>query len=272
LVFSANTIEEVSRILAEHTTGTKITNMLQNLNLYDVQLNDYPSITKWIRLQNAISDSQNKTGNGNALIKVIEWIMDPVRFLNTNENEYRSCCNTINALISFDGIELNNRGKIVVTKKATNFSEAYQKATTLKKDLEPFNIHKQILAFCRPEIIAENYFHLIFEASKCLLSELRFISGLQIDGNNLINQCFDGNNPLIIMNRLSTEDEKSEHKGLQSLLNTVVYLYRNPKAHNPKFFSIDSKEDTIAAILMISKARYMLDSCSRNPLRSEKFS
>lgn len=137
----------------------------------------------------------------------------------------------------------------------------------LKNDLQKFNIHPQILAFCRPEIINEDLFHLVFEASKCLLEELRQLSGLSTDGNTLVNQCFNGNNPLIVINRLVTADEKSEHKGLQSLLNAVVYLYRNPKAHHLKHFNAETYQSTLEALVIISRARYALEHCFRNNAR-----
>ena len=100
-----------------------------------------------------------------------------------------------------------------------------------------------------------------------LEDNLRSISGLQYDGNTLVNRCFDGKNPLVVMNKLSTENERSEHKGLQSLLNAIVYLYRNPKAHYPKYFSDDTYQSTLAALILISQARYALERCFRNNCR-----
>ena len=123
------------------------------------------------------------------------------------------------------------------------------------------------MEYCRPEIISENLFHLVFEAAKCVLDELRNISGLNYDGNKLVNECFDGNNPRITLNKLSSDNEKSEHKGLQALLNTLVYLYRNPKAHQLKYFSEDTYLSTLEALIMISKARYALDRCAKNNTR-----
>ena len=99
------------------------------------------------------------------------------------------------------------------------------------------------------------------------MEELRNLSGLNVDGNTLVNQCFDGKNPLIVMNRLSNSDEWSEHKGLQSLLNAIVYLYRNPKAHQLKYFSSETYQSTLEAMVIISRARYALEKCVRNNTR-----
>ena len=268
MIFSANTIEKVSRILAEEITGSKITNMLQNLHLNESPETAFYSVTKWKRLDYAIIDSQNTSQSGEALINVIEYVMDPVNFLGDSRSRFQNTMREINAIISFNGLELTPEGKVRSIPKASSFDEAYEKAASLHKDLLAFQIHPQVLSFCRPEILQENYFHMILEASKSLLVELRALSHLNSDGNKLVNECFDGKNPLIVMNRLQNDDEWSEHKGLQTLLNTIVYLYRNPKAHNPKVFSADSREDAITAMLLISKARYMLEGCALNTSRA----
>lgn len=258
-----NQIRPICEKLAELTTGYKISNMLSALRL---PCNLDERDTKWKRLFNAIALDSNKTNTNNALIKIIEWIMSPSAFIDDQDtfNENRD---SLNKRLSFIGLELLPTGKIQSRSIATTLEEANQTVSKLKKDLQKFNIHPQILAFCRPEIINEDLFHLIFEASKCLLEELRNLSGLTTDGNTLVNQCFDGNNPLIVMNKLSTADEKSEHKGLQALLNAIVYLYRNPKAHHLKYFSSETYQSTLEALIIISRARYTLEHCFRNNAR-----
>lgn len=265
MLFDANTIEQVSRLIAEYTTGSKITNILENLHIRPAD--DWEKDTKWRRLHNAVVNSQNLTQDGKALIKLIEYIMAPINFHAMPPAQYAEIITSLNKLLILTGLSVNEAGKVILIPKASTLSEAQIRTQGLLKTLEPFQIHPQILRYCHPEFLQENYFHLIFEASKCLLEELRIISKLDKDGNTLINECFDGNSPLVVCNRLETADEKEEHKGLKALLNHIVYWYRNPKAHNPKFFSVDSKLDAATAVIIISKARYLLDRCTRNPLR-----
>ncbi|MCH3903158.1 MAG: TIGR02391 family protein [Limosilactobacillus oris] len=258
-----NQLQPICKKLADLTTGTKITEMLYELNL-PCNLDDRD--TKWKRIYNAIAFNQNKTHTNAALIKIIEWIMTPPGYVDRQE-EFTEAINDLNVRLSFIGLEILPNGKVQSRSVATTLEEATKTAGRLKSDLEKFKIHPQILAFCRPEIISKNLFHLTFEASKCLLEELRHLSDLNEDGNALVNHCFDGNNPLIIMNQLSNNNEKSEHRGIQSLLNTIVYLYRNPKAHKPKYLSSDTYQSTLEALIMISKARYALERCHRNTTR-----
>lgn len=259
----SNQLRTICETLASLTTGTNISNMLSSLNLQcDLDERD----TKWKRLFNAVAIDWNKTRKNTALIKIIEWIMSPSLYIDKQEI-FSEAKDSLNKRLSFIGLEVLSTGKVHPRTIATTLEEANQTVSRLKADLQKFNIHPQILAFCRPEIINEDLFHLIFEASKCLMEELRTLSGLTTDGNTLVNQCFDGNNPLIVMNSLSSNDERSEHKGLQSLLNAIVYLYRNPKAHHLKHFSVETYQSTLEALVMISRARYALENCSRNNTR-----
>lgn len=258
-----NQLRPICEILASLTTGAKITDMLSSLN---IPCNLDERDTKWKRLFNAIAINWDETKTYNALIKIIEWIMSPSLYID-NQEEFNESRDGLNKRLSFIGLELLPTGKVRSRTIATTLEEANETVSKLKNDLQKFNIHPQILAFCRPEIINEDLFHLVFEASKCLLEELRQLSGLSTDGNKLVNQCFDGNNPLIVTNRLLTADEKSEHKGLQSLLNAVVYLYRNPKAHHLKHFNAETYQSTLEALVIISRARYALEHCFRNNAR-----
>lgn len=265
MIFNANTIEQISRVLSGYITGSKITNMLEEFHIRPID--DSEKTTKWVRLYNAIVQNQNNTQKGSALIQTIEYIMEPVNFHNMSSEEYMKIRNKLNQLLIFAGLSLNENGTVSTVQKASTLLEAQSRTQGLLKALKPFHIHPQILRYCRPELLQENYFHLIFEAAKCVLDELRIISGIDKDGNMLVNECFDGNNPLVVCNRLETTNEKEEHKGLKALLNLIVYWYRNPKAHNVKFFSVDSELDAVTALIIISKARYLLAQCFRNPSR-----
>lgn len=265
MYFDANTIEQISKILGEHISRTKLTNMLDNLHIrsYD----DCPTDSRWYRINKAIITNQNNTHSADALIKVTEYIMEPVNFIKSSPEDYKEIMKELNIVLILSGLQLTESGKVITARKSTTLSEAQSRTQGLLKSLEPFKIHPQLLYYCRPEILSDNYFHLILESSKCLLQKLKEISKLDIDGNRLISECFDGNNPLVVFNRLMTDEEKSEHKGLESLLKYIVYCYRNPTAHNPKIFSADSKQDAISALIIMSKVRYLIDQCFRNPTR-----
>lgn len=258
-----NQLRPICQKLSNLITGSNLSRMLEALQL-PCDLDNQS--TKWKRLFNAIVIHQNHAHNDEALRKITEWIMSPVNFVD-NQPAFYNALAELNPLLCFMGLELTTDGKIHNCKVALTLEEANLTINRLQQDLKRFHIHPQILICCRPEIISENLFHLTFEASKCLMEKLREISGLKTDGNTLVNQCFAGSNPLLVMNTLSTQDEQSEHRGLHALLNTIVYLYRNPKAHTPKHLSSDTYQSTLEALIMISRARYALEHCARNNTR-----
>ena len=180
---NSNQLRPICEILADLVTGTKISNMFSSLKL-SCTLDERN--TKWKRLFDAVANNWNKTHTNNALIEIIEWIMEPSLYID-NQKEFNEAKDKLNQRLSFIGLELLPTGKIQARSIATTLDEANQTVNKLKADLQRFNIHPQIIAFCKPEIISENLFHLVLEASKCLLEELRHISGLTTDGNILVN-------------------------------------------------------------------------------------
>lgn len=261
--FNAQTIEAIARILSEKITGSQITQMFANFQLHD---DLGPKATKWKRLFNAAVQKQNAINNGSALCQIIEWIMNPVAHIVSEElrGTYALTLQELNSILAFYGIQVTNSGKIALGAKISSHQEAVRRLTSLKKTLEPFNIHARILAVCRSELLTENYFHLVFEAAKLVANQIREISGLKTDGNTLVNEAFQGKNPRVILNTLQTDDEKSEHNALKSLLHFIVYFYRNPKAHKLKVYSPAKEEDAVIALCNISTALHLLDKCQRN--------
>ena len=92
------------------------------------------------------------------------------------------------------------------------------------------------------------------------------ISGIDLFGTRLINKCFDARRPIIVLNSLQTNEEKSQYFALKALLNFINYNYRNPRAHKVKYFNPSSEEEAIEAMIMISKAYYLLEKCSKSSL------
>jgi uncharacterized protein (TIGR02391 family) len=60
------------------------------------------------------------------------------------------------------------------------------------------------------------------------------MSGVQLDGAALVDRVFNIDRPILAINSLRTETEKSEHKGFAALLKGCFAAVRNPLAHEPK--------------------------------------
>jgi uncharacterized protein (TIGR02391 family) len=133
-------------------------------------------------------------------------------------------------------------------------------------------VHQDVLRFCREELLQENYFHAVLEATKSVGDKLREKTGLTGDGADLVQPACslpkDGTAPLLAFNALRTESERSEHKGIANLLVGFFGTFRNPTAHAPKISWPVNEQDALDLLTMASFLHRRLDGAtlgSRTP-------
>lgn len=257
-------IEEISKILGEITTGSKITNMFKTLNFYDSDSinGEKPVSTKWRRLNETSIHECRKSNSAKPFFKIIEYIMKPQNFMNSSEEWYKNK-REVNSHLMFYSYELDDSGKIRSIKVIQNYSEAKRRLQSFEEKLSLHDMHPNTLKFCTEELFQENYFHAILEASKSVLERVRQISDLSSDGAELIQQAFSAKSPIILIegNMLRSKTDRSLYNGLKNLLETIISLYRNPTAHAPKLYDQTSETDAITAFTLISLAHRILDNC-----------
>ena len=218
-------------------------------------------MTKWQRLYNSFVDYQNRNQCSNKVLNFIQSAMQPSLYVG-NEECFQGRRNELNKRLSFAGLELAETGKFKKVVKAQTISEAEQRADKFKYKLENRNTHEYIFRYCRPELMAENYFHAVFEATKSIADRLREITGVSDDGAPLVNNTFSTNTPLIKINDLVTETERSEHIGLSNVIKGVFSLIRNPTAHEPKLKFVILEDEALDIMSMISYIHKRLDKAS----------
>jgi len=243
-------LEGISKVLGDTSnglTGTEIGKFLQEVNIPDIDSTN----TKWKRLYNAFVTFQNRQQLSNNILTFINKSLNPARFIGRNE-QFEDTRFELNKRLSFIGLELTDKGQFKRIIKSNTISEAEQKANRLKSKLEQRNTHDLIFTFCRAELLAENYFHTVFEAVKSIAETIRQKTGLSEDGSELIDKAFSIKNPLIKINSLSTETEESEHKGFANLIKGVFGMFRNTTAHSPKIIWNINEEDALDILSTIS--------------------
>lgn len=265
--FDAQSIETISRIIGNIMTGSTITKMLEQLNIED---NSNQS-TKWRRLDFVMRETQTTYGCGNKVLEIIKYVFHPTSSWFSDNNEYKSSINEINKCISFYGYEAQEDGNIHLIKSSKTRTQANERYDLLKSKLIERNIHPQILEFCTLDIVNEDYFSIIFEASKSVYDRIRKMTGITLDGNRLIYTCFDLKYPIIVFNSLKTDTEKNLYNGLKNILLSIAQIGRNPKAHTPKIYSYDSLDNCLDILNLISFSHKMLDQCSINPFALDEF-
>ena len=247
-------LEGIAKTLADTDyglTGTELSKFIPQAGLIDID----PSNTKWKRLYNSFVDFQNRTRTSNHILKFINITMKPARFIGQNE-KFEFIRGELNKRLSFIGLFLNESAIFNPVEKTKTIKDAELRVNRFKSKLESRNIHFKIFNYCNAELISENYFHSVFEAVKSIAEVIRQKTNLTSDGAELIEQAFSVNNPLLKINSLNTETEKSEQKGFANLIKGVFGMFRNTTAHSPKIvwnISEDEALDIMTTISLIHK-------------------
>ena len=254
---SGEILEGLSKVLGDTSNGlsnNEITKYLKEVDLPNV----FPEGTKWKRIYSAFVTYQNNKNISNNILRFINKSLHPARFVGRHQ-QYEDTRIELNKRLCFAGLELSESGKFREIESIFTITDAEYRASRFRKKLEQRETHYRIYEFCNAELLNENYFHSVFEAVKSVFEVIRMKSGLSVDGNQLIEQAFSINNPLIQINSLSNETEISEHRGFVNLLKGVTGMFRNTTAHAPKITWQMSEIDALDILTTLSLIHRKLD-------------
>ena len=251
--FNESVIRQIANVLegaASHREFTALFN--------ECKIVEQGGTPKWERITLALTFRQRQDGCGNNVVAFVQTVMNPVRFVGQtsrfDEFRYR-----LNEVISFAGFQLGDDGQVRAATTARTLNEAAQRAGRLRKLLEQRQVHPDVLTFCREELLSDNYFHAVFEATKSVADKIRTKSGLLSDGAELVDAAFSLKSPVLAINTLRTETEQSEHKGFANLLKGVFGTFRNVTAHAPKIQWAIEEQDALDLLTMVSYLHRRLD-------------
>ena len=126
--------------------------------------------------------------------------------------------NELNAFLAFSGLEFGADGQFRQREAARTLDEAERRLQTIRIKFQSRRLHPEVFKYCKTELMQDNYFHAVFEASKGLAQRIRDMVGIQADGAALVDRVFSIERPMLAMNTLQTETERSQHKGFAALL------------------------------------------------------
>ena len=250
-------LESICKVIGstnDGLTGTEINKAIVDARMKDVS----PEMTKWKRLYNSCVEVQNRTNSSNNILTLIQNTYHPSRFVN-NKERFEEKRSELNKVLSFIGLTLNENSKFSKIVATQTITEAQQRATSLLTKLNERNVHSEVIRFCKIELLQDNYFHAVFETTKSIADKIRVLTSLQDDGAQLFQTAFNINNPLIKINELHTETEKSEQKGFINLLIGFFGMFRNTTAHAPSITWVIEQEDAIDIMSMASMIHRRLD-------------
>ena len=242
-------------------TGSEIGRCLATCGIADPN----PSMTKRHRLFEALRAKQESDRCANGVLAFVKHVMDPVRYVGETA-AFEARRSALNAVLSFSGLVLGEDGHLRRAKAARTVSEAEAAANMLRKTLVERKVHGDVLKFCRAELVVNNYFHAVFEATKSVAEKLRERTGLLSDGATLVDEALGlgkSGIPRLAFNSLTTESEGSEHTGLMNLIKGLFGAFRNTTAHAPKIYWKMTEQDALDVLTTISLIHRRLDSAVR---------
>lgn len=263
-LFTQSQLEAIAAALAdtsEGLTGSEIGHFLATCRMPDPT----PNMTKRHRLYNAFAESQNSRQDRRAILAFIRHAMKPERYARYPER-FEPMRTNLNRALSFAGLAVDATGTLSSAERARTLSEAERRAQELKDDLTARGVHPDVLRFCRAELVADDYFHAVLEATKSIADKLRARTGLTDDGAVLVDRALGGDLPMLAINDLSSESERGEQRGFANLVKGVFGMFRNPTAHAPRIRWAMSKADAEDLFSLASLIHRRLDS-SRMPPR-----
>jgi hypothetical protein len=205
--FDRSTLNLLGRALADAMTHGELTSFLQACCI-----SENGGEPKWQRMELAWAHKQAKDGCANAVVQFLSRALRPVNFINKQDDLHRYR-DSVNRILAFSGLAIGEDGSPRRTSVTTTLSELNRRVNSLHGKLEQRSVHPDVLKFCRAELLDSNYFHAVLEAAKSIAEKLRQKSDLQLDGAALVDAALGGASPLLAINTLQTETERSEQKG-----------------------------------------------------------
>lgn len=239
-------------------SGSEIGRLLAQLGFQDPGTD----ITKRHRLGVALINQQRRDGASNCVIRFVSEAMAIGRHLGRRER-FEELRAGVDPALSLAGYYVRDDGRIGRrTVKATTFDEVAALTGRLLAESNRRGVHEKVLLYCREELIRESTFHAVSEAVKGGCDRLRAMTGLTLDGSELVDACFSASTgrPLVTINAWETKSESSEHSGFANLLRGVIGTFRNPTAHAARIAWPVSEPDALDVFSTLSYIHRRLDS------------
>jgi uncharacterized protein (TIGR02391 family) len=168
----------------------------------------------------------------------------------------------LNRVLSFCGLVLGEDGKLGTSDQVDTISEAQRRASRLRAVLTERHCHPDVLIFCIAELLQDNYFHAVLEATKSVAEKIRTKAGVDKDRAILVDEVFGFGKdkmPRLAFNALSTETERGEQQGIATLMKGMFGTFRNPTAHAPKVEWPMSEQDASDLLSLASFLHRRID-------------
>lgn len=262
--FNVSTLEEIANAIADidpGITGSVIHRMLLQSKIDDVSYSNQ-SLAKRKKLFNAFAEYQKEYKCANNILFFIQNILSPQRYVDKKDMLDKVKV-AVNKQLAFEGLYIDDANQIISVKKASTISDVQIRVNGLKAKLTEQGAHQLVFSYCNAELLANNYFHSVLESSKGLVKRIQDLACVTYDGQNLMENVFQDNDPILIINNFQSKSEKDEHRGFRNLLIGIVSMFRNPASHELKVEWNMSEQDALDILALISYCHRRLDNAKR---------
>lgn len=262
--WSYSTLQAVAAVLADTDTGLtgrEIGDLLHRLGMED----PLPGVTKRDRLTEAFLRRQNGDQSSRRIVTFITTAMDPVNYRDRLDL-FTLRQDRLNERLAFEGLRVDDEGKVAKGDRARTLDEATRLATSLRDELTRRKTHPKVLEYCSVEVLKGAHFHACLEATKSIFDRLRDLTGLSGDGAALIDAVMSlgkTGQPPVAINALASQTERDEQTGMANLIKGMSGLYRNPTAHDPRLRRAVSEAELLEVLTLVSMVHRRLDGRAR---------
>lgn len=106
----------------------------------------------------------------------------------------------------------------------------------------------------RSRFVTKHYADAVESGVKALNECVRAKSGSTLDGDSLMTNVFSEKSPVLRLNRLRSDSEKSEQRGHMMMCQAVVAAWRNPRAHSSQVQDQPEK-----ALMMLENIQHLME-------------
>ncbi len=257
--FANPVIQGISDVLADQLTNRQLDSLFKEQGF---TAGDQGS-NKNLRPYNAITYRQRVDSCGNAVAALLHTVMHPAAYT-ANRESFESRRADLNKVLGFAGYEIGLDGLLRIARPTATLDEAETRCNALRKKLLDRNVHGDVLAACRSELLKDgNYFHAVLEVSKGIAQKIRDKSGSLQDGTTLVDQTMTAGKtrtyPILAVNSFRTESEQNEQSGFANMIRGFFSAFRNPTAHTPKSAWSLPEEDALDVLVFASMIHRKLD-------------
>lgn len=182
-----------------------------------------------------ISDKKIKT-------KARNWVQgyfDITEIFNNQDPEYKafiSLRNSVNNVRLKKKEWLRNLRLILKGYNSRSLDQSATKNSSypVKNREKLFNdrkLHRMVISSSKKLFINKHFSQAIFEACKLLNKRVQELTGLSLDGKQLMLTVFSINNPKLKLNSLQSQSDRDEQEGFMHIFAGLMQGVRNPKGH-----------------------------------------